>query len=465
MRLSQVGTIGITGVALALMALAVGCKREASAMAPMERPPAPVVMTAAIAQDVPVYIDQIGRTAARESVTIVPQVSGKITQLHFTDGANIKKGDLLFTIDARPFDAAVKQAQATLAESRAQLKFAYDESKRMEEIRNSGAVSITEWEQKVNAVAVAEAQVMAGEAAVQTATLNLEYCAIHSPIDGKAGVRLVDAGNVVNAGGPDGGTKLLMIQAFDPIYADFTVTENELGTVRKFMKQGRLPQEDPQGKLKVFVDVPGDAQQIVAALGGSAAGPAAEAAGLALEGAPAATQPTIATTQALAGAGPREGRLTFLDNTVQQGTGTVRVRATLPNSDSYFWPGQFVRVRLVLTTRKNAVLVPAQAQQIGQQGPYVYVVKQGKVKDAKGEEQSATIAEIRPVTPGQRQGDMVVIEQGLSAGEQVVVQGHMGVTPGGPVRDAGAPQGAPHVLGSPTREGGVADANVAERAE
>ena len=413
----------------------------------MERPPAAVYMAAAVTRDVPVYIDQIGTTSARESVTIQPQVTGKITELHFADGSQIQKGDLLFSLDARPFEAALKLAQATLAESRARLKFAQDEVRRMQEIRNTGAISITEWEQKVNAVAVAEAQAMAGEAAVQQAELNLEYCQIRSPISGKAGVRLVDPGNVVSAGGAEGGTKLLTIQAFDPIYADFTVTENELGTVRKFIAAGMLPQEDPQGKLTVLVDVPGDAQQIVAALGSGASRPATQ---------PSATQ--SATTQSAAPQPPggqpgttattrpgmREGVLTFLDNTVQEGTGTVRVRATVPNSDSYFWPGQFVRVRLVLTTKKDAVLVPAQAQQIGQEGPYVFVVKQGKVTDAQGQEHEGTIAEIRPVTLGQRQGEMIVIEQGLSAGEQVVVQGHIGVTPGGAVRDASAPPpGAP----------------------
>lgn len=434
-------------VTMAVLAAA-GCQQEEAA-APAERPPAPVYMAAAVARDVPVYIDQIGTTSARESVTIQPQVTGKITELHFTDGAQIQKGDLLFSLDARPFQAALKLAQATLAENRARLKFAGDEVRRMEEIRNTGAISITEWEQKVNAVAVAEAQVMAGEAAVQQAELNLEYCEIRSPISGKAGVRLVDPGNVVSAGGAEGGTKLLTIQAFDPIYADFTVTENELGTVRKFMAAGMLPQEDPQGRLTVLVDVPGDAQQIVAALGTSSANPSTQPAPLGSNSASLSTQPAaaaLATTGPTTRPGPgaREGRLTFLDNTVQERTGTVRLRATLPNADNYFWPGQFVRVRLVLTTKKDAILIPEQAQQIGQDGPFVYVVKQGKVKDLQGQEHDATIAEMRPITPGQRQGEMIVVERGLAPGEQVVVRGHMGVMPGGPVRDASAPPpGAP----------------------
>jgi multidrug efflux system membrane fusion protein len=437
----------------------------------MQRPPAAVVVTRAVAQDVPIYIEQIGKTSAINSVVIQPQVDGTITEVHFKDGSDVKKGQLLFTIDPRPFEAALAQAQATRQENQAKLKYAQDEFKRVEDIRQTGAVSIQEFETKRNAVAVAEAQVASAEAAVQKAQLDLEYCQIKSPIDGRAGARMVDPGNVVTGGGPDGGTKLLRIEAFDPIYADFTITENELGTVRKFMAQGVLPVGDPQGKLKVFVDIPGDAQEIVSALGGMAT-------------AAATTRPAevpTAKTQAASGAattrpaaGPREGVLTFLDNAVQQGSGTVRVRATVPNKDKYFWPGQFVRVRLVLTVKQDAVLVPLAAQQIGQQGPYVYVVSQGTVKDpATGKETPGTIATLRPIVPGQRQEDMLVVEQGVHAGEQVVIQGHLNVMPGGPVMvmspqqgggGAAAPGGATAAAG-PAPSNGVAKQTAGEGSE
>jgi multidrug efflux system membrane fusion protein len=275
---------------------------------------------------------------------------------------------------------------------------------------------------------------------VQKAQLDLEYCQIKSPIDGRAGARMVDPGNVVTGGGPDGGTKLLRIEAFDPIYADFTITENELGTVRKFMAEGRLPQQDPQGHLKVLVDVPGDAKQIVQALGrGPVAtmrpSPEAVAKGAAQENPgrkPGASPEAEAPTTRPAG-GAREGVLTFLDNAVVEGAGTVRVRATVPNADRYFWPGQFVRVKLVLTIKKDAVLIPTTAQQIGQTGPYVYVVEQGTIKDAKGQTVAAEVARLRPIQLGQKQGDMVVVEQGLKAGDRVVVEGQLGVTPDGAV--------------------------------
>jgi multidrug efflux system membrane fusion protein len=210
---------------------------------------------------------------------------------------------------------------------------------------------------------------------------------------------------------------MLIIQRLDPIYAEFTVTENDLGTVRKFLaSRGRPTGEESDMGLKVLVDVPGDSARVLTALGGSTT-----------------TQPaTTPTTQA---AGPREGTLIFLDNTVQGNTGTVKLRARIPNGDRYFWPGQFVNCRLVLMTKPNAVLVPATAQQIGQQGPYVYVVTQGQVPDPQHPETKApaTIAEIRPIKPGQRQGELMVVESGVAPGDKVIVTGQMMVVPGGQV--------------------------------
>jgi len=215
---------------------------------------------------------------------------------------------------------------------------------------------------------VAEAQVQQGRAAVENATLNLQYCSIRSPIDGRAGRRLVDIGNVVTANNGS----LLTIQRLDPIYADFTVTENDLSAVQRNMRRGTLDVE---------VRLP--------------------------------DEPDSALT----------GALTFLDNAVQDGTGNVTLRATIPNAGHRLWPGRFVKVRLVLSTLPGAVLVPAAAPQMSARGQFVYVVKQ-----------DAT-AELRLVKTGQRHGDLVVIDQGVSAGERVVVNGQLGVTPGGQVRE------------------------------
>lgn len=217
---------------------------------------------------------------------------------------------------------------------------------------------------------VAEAQVRQNEAAVQNARLNLEYCTIQSPISGRAGQRLVDLGNVVTANS----TSLLVIQRLDPIYADFTITESNLSAVQRNMAQGTL---------KVEVRLPDEPDK------------------------------------------PRSGTLTFLDNSVQEGTGTVKLRATLPNGDRRFWPGRFANVRLILGIHQQAVLIPADAPQMSAKGPFVYVVK------------ADSTAELRPVKVGQRQGDLVVIEEGIKAEERVVWTGQLGVTPGGKVSITG----------------------------
>ena len=286
----------------------------------------------------------------------------------------LKKDQLLFTIDPRPYQAQLDSAQAQLAQSKAALDLANTQLKMYASIANTRAVSQMDLETKKNTVAVDEAQVQAAEAAVENAKLNLEYCYIHSPIDGRAGARLVDVGNVVQANT----TGLLLIQRLDPIYADFTITESDLPEVQREMARGTL---------KTLVRIPSDAPKRA-----------------------------------------REGKLTFLDNAVQNATGTVNLRATIPNADHHFWPGQFVNVTLVLATSKGAVLIPNQATQISQQGPFVYVVKPDDT------------AELRPVTLGQRQGDDVVVTKGVADGERVVVTGQLTLIPGAKVRvqDAGA---------------------------
>jgi multidrug efflux system membrane fusion protein len=332
-----------------------------------QRPPAPVTVAAAVTRDVPTYIDAVGKTVAREMVSIQPQVPGRITEIHFTDGAELKKGDLLFTIDERPYQAALDAAEATLQQRKAELDLARIELSRVDGLVESKAIAKEDYDTRKNAVDVAGAQVQESEAAVETARLNLDYCAIRSPIDGRAGHRLVDLGNVVK---PADNTPLLTIQRLDPIYADFTVTENDLTAVQQNMARG---------VLKVEVRLP-DSDQA------------------------------------------REGDLSFLDNTVQDGTGTVKLRATIENKDRIFWPGRFVNVRLVLSTLHSAVLVPASASQMSAQGTFVYVVKPDGT------------AEIRLVKLGQRQDELVVIAEGLKSGEQVIINGQLGVTPGGKVQ-------------------------------
>jgi multidrug efflux system membrane fusion protein len=355
--------------AIALLALAplfASCSKPA-APPPFERPPAPVLAVSAVAADVPLYLDEIGRCVAFESVVLQPQVSGQITRIHFTDGADAKAGVLLFTIDPRPFQAQLASAEASLVQARATLELAKVDFARATMLLEKKAAAQQEVDATRNAVDIAGARLQQMQAALDTARLNLEYCSLRSPIEGRTGHRLVDVGNTVTANS----TPLLVIQRLDPVYAEFAVPESDLSTVRRNM--GR-------GTLRVEVRIPGD---------------------------PSA---------------PCVGELTFLDNAVQEGTGTVKLRATVPNGDHRLWPGRFVKVRLVLATLKDAVLVPSAAAQMSAKGPFVYVVK------------NDLTAELRPVTLGQRQEDRVVVELGLQSGERVVTTGHLSVVPGGKVR-------------------------------
>jgi multidrug efflux system membrane fusion protein len=386
-----------------------GCSNKA-AQGGFERPPAPVSTTVAVAADVPTYLDAIGKTVAREVVSIQPQVSGRITAIHFTDGANVKKSQLLFTIDTRPFEASLRQAQANvskdgalkkqaeanLAREVAQAKWGEVQVKRYRTLVEQGVVAREQYEElRANldslnanvgsaraAVNSAAETIQVDTAAVESAKVQLSYCSIRSPIDGRAGQRLADVGNVVNPGGgsgnngsggdtPGNGNALLIIERLDPIYADFTISQNSLVAVQQQMQAGRLRTE---------VRLPD-----------------------------ASDEPVI-------------GQLTFLNNAVGNTTGTVNLRATIPNGGHTFWPGRFVNIRLVLNTIHQAVLVPSSAPQMSGKGSFVYVVKQD------------SSAEQRPVTLGQRQGDLIVIESGVQPGENVVITGQLGVTPGGKVR-------------------------------
>jgi multidrug efflux system membrane fusion protein len=343
----------------------VGCaKKQAPAF---ERPPAPVTVAAATSQNVPYYLDEVGRCVAREVVSVQPEVSGRITEIHFIDGADLKKGDALFTIDPRPFQAQLNAAEANLAQSRAALDFAKIQFARVQDLVESRAIARQDYDTRKNAVDVAGAQVKQNEAALESARLNLEYTSIRSPIDGRAGHRLVDIGNVVSANS----STLLNIERLDPIYADFTVTENDFSDVQRHITKGNL---------KVEVRLPDEPDK------------------------------------------PFVGQLTFLDNAVQSASGTVMLRATVPNGVHRLWPGRFVNVRLILATLPGAVLVPAASPQDSAKGPFVYVVKDDST------------AEARPVKLGQRQGDLIVVEEGLKPGERVILGGQIAVTPGGKVR-------------------------------
>jgi multidrug efflux system membrane fusion protein len=328
-----------------------------------QAPVRPVTVAKVVTKDVPLYLDEIGTCAAYETVLVQAQVSGVIITRNFQDGSDVNKGDLLFTIDPRPYQAALDQAKAQAELDQVTLK-------RQEGLRARNVIAQQDYD-----TAVANEQ--RSRAATEAAQVNLDWCYIKSPINGRVGLRNVDVGNLVGPSTPP----LVTIQGLDPIYTDFTVAQNDLPLVRKYLN-------GPNVKVETYLP------------GGSIT--------------------------------PRVGDLYFIDKAVQPGAGTVKVRGVTPNPDRALWPSEFVRVRFILDTLKNATLVPAQAVQVSQSGPFVFVVKPDNTVD------------LRPVKPGQRQeGDLTVVESGVKPDETVVVTGQLALAPGAKV----APQ--PYALPSP----------------
>ncbi|MGI8819609.1 MAG: efflux RND transporter periplasmic adaptor subunit [Chthoniobacterales bacterium] len=320
----------------------------------LPRPPRVVEVATVIQKDVPLYLNGIGNTTAYETVNLQAQVTGQIVAREFEDGADVKKGDLLFKIDPRPYEAVLASAKADFALAQSNLK-------RQTDLAAKNVTATQELD-------TARANAMRTEAAVAAAQVNLDFCAIRAPIDGRAGLRRVDVGNVVS---PAAGAVLLTIQGMDPIYTDFTIAEPDLPLVRRYLGGPTL---------KVLTDAEDDSIP------------------------------------------PRAGELSFVDQAVQQGAGTIKARATTPNPDRALWPSQFVRVRLILDQLQGAKLVPTSAVQIGQNGPYLFVVKPDSTLD------------LRQVKPGQTQdGDLTVIDKGVEAGERVVVSGQLQLAPGATV--------------------------------
>lgn len=373
-----IGAAVIGGLLGGAMLAGAGCGKSDGAMAPSDkRPPALVNVAPAIAWDAPVYLDEIGKTSARETVTVMPQVAGRMAGIHFKDGADLKKDKLLFTIDDRPFKAVLQQAEAQLAKDQAASANADAYFNRQAKVYTQKFIAESDYDTaKFNAEG-AKAAVAADKAAVASAQLNVEYCSIYSPIEGRAGMRLVDPGNIVKINE----TPLLVIQRLDPIYADFMINDRDLADVRAHMADHTL---------KALAKLPADGE----------------------------------TDQG------REGDLTFLDNAVQDASGTIKLRATVPNWDRHFWPGQYVTVRLVLMVTKNAVLVPLSAPQLGQNGSFVYVIKPDSTADLR----PVILGQKQVVETGDRKESFVVVKSGVAAGERVVINGQLTLFPGAPVK-------------------------------
>jgi multidrug efflux system membrane fusion protein len=331
---------------------------------------------AALQQTVPVRLQAIGNVEAYSSVAVKSRVDGQILEVQFREGQEVKKGDVLLRIDARPFDASLRQAEAQAARDIASRDQAASQAQRYQELLDKNFVSKEAYAQFRTNAQTAEATAKASQAALENAKLNLEYTVIRSPIDGYVGRALLQAGNMVKANDT---ISLVVINQVKPVYVSFAIPEQQLGTVRDLMRKN---------PLTVEVSTPG-------------------------------TDKPVAT-----------GRIAFLDNAVDQTTGTIKVRAVFDNGDAALWPGQFYTVRVKLYEQENAILVPSRALQTGPNGQFVYVVKEDMT------------VELRKVVAARTEGDSTVLaEGGVKSGEKVVVRGALRLAPGAKVTvSEGAPQ-------------------------
>ena len=341
------------------------CNKEKSQ--PTQKPAVPVTAGIVIQKDVPVQVRAIGNIEAYSTISVKSQIGGILARVHFREGQDVNKGDLLFTIDPRPYEAAFKQAEANLAKDTAQLENARVEVNRYAELVKKGYVAQEQYDQiRTNADAF-EATVNADKAMVENARLQLKYCYIYSPINGRTGNLIVNEGNLIKA---NADTSMVVINQIQPIYVTFSVPEQYLRDIKKYMSSG---------KLKVEVVIGKDEKH------------------------------------------PETGILTFVDNTVDTATGTIKLKATFANRERHLWPGQFVDVLMTLTSRPNAIVVPSQAIQTGQSGVYVFVIK------------SDLSVESRPVVVVRSLDGESVIDKGLQPGEKVVTDGQLRLVPGAKV--------------------------------
>jgi multidrug efflux system membrane fusion protein len=382
--------------ALAAILLLAGCSDNASGK-PARGAPAPAVPVTVgdvVEKTVPIQLTAVGNAQAYTSVGIKSQVAGQIVQVHFKEGQEVRKGDLLFTIDPRPFEAALRQAEAALLQRQAevqqslanlerdlaQLENTRAQEARYRELLARELIAREQYDQLRTNFAAMEATVQADRAAVENARasaraaqalmdnsrLQLAYTAIHAPIEGRTGNVMVQLGNVVK-GNDD--NPIVVINQVHPIYVSFAVPEQYLADIKRYRAVGLLT----------------------------------------VEARPPHQTQTLAT-----------GELTFINNAVDQTTAMIQLKATFANADNALWPGQFLDVVLTLTSR-SAIVVPSQAIQAGQQGPFVFVVKPDQT------------VESRPVVPGTRLGAETIIEQGLRPGERVVTDGQIRLVPGAKV--------------------------------
>ena len=349
-------------LALVCLALLPACAKSKKGDAKKAKSPVPVLVAKAGLKDVPIELHAIGNVEAYSTVSIKSQVGGEVTGVSFSEGKDVKKGDLLFTIDRRPLEADLKRAEGILARDIVQSENTKVDAGRYEDLYKKGAVSKQQYDQVITAVSSFNETINTDKAAIESIKVQLGYTRIYSPIDGRTGALNVNRGNVVKAND----VPLVVINQLRPVYATFSVPDKFLSEVQKL---------SPRGRLKVTACVNGSCR-------------------------------------------PATGYLSFVDNAVDPNTGSIKLKATFDNGDRKLWPGQFVDVVLIFSTRKGATVVPSQAVQTGQSGQFVFVVKPDNT------------VESRPVVTGVMQDGFTVVEHGIKPGESVVTDGQLRVTPG-----------------------------------
>jgi len=357
---------------LAMCLSLVSCSSKTAAVGPDMV--VPVTVTKAVKKTVPMELSAIGTAEAYSTVSIKGQVNAVLKEVHFKQGDFVKKGDLLFTLDGRPFQASLDQAQANLARDKAQADLTIVQAERYKKLYDEGISAKEQYDQMQANAAAQQGSVHADEAAVESAKLQLQYCAIYSPVDGRTGALQVYPGNLVKENDVP---VLVVINQIAPLYEDFSVPEQYLGVIKKYMAGSRL--------------------QIEATPYGDST--------------------------------PEAGYLTFVDNTVDNTTGTIKLKGTFDNTDHRLWPGQFSTVALRLSEQENATVVPTQAVQTGQNGDFVFVIKPDQT------------AESRPVKVARTLGSESVIAKGIEPGETVVTDGQLRLIPGIKVQIKAAAQG------------------------
>ena len=352
-----------------VVALLAGCGADGKAKQAPQRV-VPVKTADVTRKDVPVQINAIGNVEAYNTVSVKAQVGGEVIDVHFREGQDVKQGDLLFQIDPRPYEMAIKQAEAQLARDSAQAKNAEEQAKRYAILVEKEYVSKDQYDQfRANADALAAA-VLADKANVEGLKLQFSFCTIKSPIDGRVGSVLVNRGNIVKAND----LVMVTINKIAPIFVTFSVPEQNLADIKKY---------EAAGSLRVEAVIPGDEKR------------------------------------------PVMGVLTFINNSVDTSTGTIQLKGTFENRDKRLWPGQFVNVLLTLTTERNAAVMPSAALQTGQQGQYVFVVKPDSTVESRPVTISRSFGDFAVVSQGVSPEEKVVIDGQLSLipGAKVEVKG------------------------------------------